>query len=147
MRIENLALGRRKGIDTAIVALFLFALVIVGGVVVLVYEITGYLNAPKASVTISWGGPCSPINFQVTNNDNKILHGWSVNVEVSPFDSKIVVSPASVPVIALAPQGTYAGSFTLSFSGAPPGSYQLKVNLINSTNQIAASNALTCKTG
>ena len=130
----------RRGISGTAVVLVLFVLMFAA----LFYVAYQESVAPKASISISSNSSCSTIGFKVTNNDNRILHGWSVNLQVSPSDQHITVSPSSDNVIALAPKGTYSGSFGVSFSSAPPGNYQIKASLVNGTQSISTSNSITC---
>jgi len=104
-------------------------------------------SSGEASITISFvskSGSCS-LTFNVINKASKILHGWTVSVKVSPAESNISVTPAAAPVIALAPQGSYNSTFTVTFVGVvPPGKYDLQANLLNGTKTIASSNTLSC---
>jgi hypothetical protein len=133
----------RSGVSDGVIAIVLLLLAFAA----FGYFLNQALNAPKANITVSLGARCGTVNFQVTNTDSRILHGWSVKIEANPSGSGIVSSPVSAAVIALAPQGNYSGSFTVSYSGAPPGDYSLKATLVNGTQTIASSNTLTCKVG
>ena len=100
--------------------------------------------APKAAIVISTSD-CRTIGYEVINQDSRILHGWEVNVVVSPADSQIAVSPELAGVAALAPQGTVNGTVSIGYaSGTPVGTYQIVANLVNGTHTIASSNSLPC---
>jgi len=111
------------------------------------YAILQASSSGEASIAISFAsksGSCS-LTFNVINKASKILHGWTVSVKVSPAESNISVTPAAAPVIALAPQGSYNSTFTVTFVGVvPPGKYDLQANLLNGTKTIASSNTLSC---
>lgn len=103
---------------------------------------------PKASISISWGGSsCSSLDFQVTNNDNKLLHSWMATVTVSPQGASITVSPNDIPIITLAPQGSYNQAFNINYNGAAPGQYTFIANIVNGTQTIATSKAIDCTVG
>jgi hypothetical protein len=133
--------GTRRGVSGFAVLVILMIILGAAGV----YLIYQQSLAPKAIISIFLGQYCSPVKFVVTNQDSRILHGWTATLSVSPSDSQVSVNPASAAVIPLAPQGSYTGSFSISFGGAPPGIYQLKANLLNGTSTIATSNTLQCQ--
>jgi len=100
--------------------------------------------APKAAIVISTSD-CRTIGYEVINQDSRILHGWEVNVVVSPADSQIAVNPELAGVAALAPQGSVNGTVSIGYaSGTPVGTYQIVANLVNGTHTIASSNSLPC---
>jgi hypothetical protein len=119
------------------------------GLLVVAFAAGGYFvyqafTFPKAAVYISTHD-CSTINYQVTNKDSRIFHGWAVEVVVTPSDSQITVSPEFAGVAALAPQGTSNGTISVAFAnGAPVGTYQISANLVNGSQTIATSNSLSC---
>jgi hypothetical protein len=130
----------RPAVSSAGAALLLILVAFAAGGYVLYQQQT----APKAAIFISTSD-CGTISYKVTNQDSRILHGWGVNVVVSPADSQIAVSPELAGVAALAPQGSMNGRVSISYaSGTPVGTYQIMANLVNGTHTIASSNSLPC---
>jgi len=132
------------GVRRRVVVLIVVIIILIS---VAAYSILQAARSGEASIAISFlskTGSCS-LSFRVTNNDNKILHGWTASIKISPVESNISVSPTLAPVYALAPQGSYNGTFTVTFVGVvPPGRYGLQATLLNGTITLANSNTLSC---
>jgi hypothetical protein len=131
----------RSGGISGVLVLFIVFILAIAGAGYVAYQAS---LAPKASISITMDSECAGIAFHVTNQDNRVFKVWAVTLQVSPAGSGITYSPQSASVGELGPQGEYDGSFSLSFGGTPPGTYQFTANLVNESQNIASSNTLSC---
>lgn len=132
---------RRRGVEWTTAAVILFFLLILVSFAYLGYQV---FTKPRASIVINFSPGCSSVVYTVSNDDSRILHGWSVVLTVSPSGSGITMTPGASSVQPLAPGGNATSSFTMNYSGAPRGNYQVVANLVNDTQSIAVSPSITC---
>jgi len=146
-RRPGLRRNRRTGIERIFVAFVVLVLLIAAGVAFLVYAYETNTGRPKAAVILGTPtGGCSQVSFHVQNQDNRILHGWSVIPVITPTDPHFRTSPDNFSIEALGPRGNSTQYvFSVSLSGAPTGVYQLQLKLINGSASIATSASLSCK--
>jgi len=137
---------RRRGIERAVVAVVVLIVILAVGVAFMVYAYEGNANRPNAAVILGASeGDCSSVSFHVQNQDTRILRDWSVAPSVSPGDAHIQMSPSSIRIEALAPKGNSSQyTFNFTFTGAPTGIYQLRLELLNGSASIATSEPLSC---
>ena len=119
---------------------------LVVGILYGVYTYEGYSSGPKAAVLLGAStNTCSSVSFHVQNQDTRILHGWYVAPSISPSDPHIQTSPSQFQIEALAPRGNSSEyTFNITFTGAPTGVYQLRLDLLNGSSSIATSDPLSC---
>jgi hypothetical protein len=136
----------RRGIGRVVVAVVVLIILLAVGVAFIVNAYEGYTNGAKAAVILGASiGDCSSVSFHVQNQDTRILHGWSVAPSISPSDAHIQMSPSSIQIEALAPKGNSSQyTFNFSFTGAPTGIYQLRLDLLNGSVSLATSEPLSC---
>ena len=136
----------RSGIQRAVVVVVALIILVAVGVAFLVNTYEGSTNKPNAVVILGVSADdCGSVSFHVQNQDTRILHGWFVSPTISPSDSHIQTSPSSIQIEALAPRGNSSEyMFNFSFTGAPTGIYQLRLELLNGSASIATSEPLSC---
>jgi len=123
-------------------------LVVLGavGIFFAVNAYENYASKPKGAVLLgASASDCGSVSFHVQNQDNRILHGWSVAPTVTPSDPHIQTSPSQFQIEPLAPRGNSSQyTFNISFTGAPSGIYQVQLELLNGSATIATSESLNC---
>jgi len=146
-RRSGLRQNRRTGIGRIFVAFVVLVILVAAGVAFLVYTYETNTGKPKAAVILgTQTGGCSQVSFHVQNQDNRILHGWSVIPVITPTDPHFRTNPGNFSIEALGPRGNSTQYvFSVSLSGAPTGVYQLQLKLINGSASIATSASLSCK--
>jgi len=149
--LESARLGlgqfRTGAIERIVVIVVVFLLLVAAGVVFLVVSYESNSGRPKAAVVLGTStGDCGQVSFHVQNQDTRILHGWSVIPVISPTDPHFQTSPSSFLIETLGPRGNSTEYvFNVSLSGAPPGVYDLRLELVNGSASIATSPTLSCK--
>ena len=137
---------RRSGIGRMIVIFVVLVILAVVGIFFSLIAYNAYANKPRAAVLVGVStGACSSVSFHVQNQDTRILRGWYVVPSISPSDPHIQTSPGNFTIEALAPKGNSSQyTFNISFTGAPTGIYQLRLELLNGSSTIATSDSLSC---
>jgi hypothetical protein len=136
----------RSGIEKVVLAFVVIAILFAVVIALAVSTYQGYANGPKAAVLLGVSaGDCGSVSFHIQNQDTRILHGWYVVPSISPSDSHIQTSPGNFTIEPLAPKGNSSQyTFNITFTGAPTGVYQLRLELLNGSSTIATSDSLSC---